>query len=59
MAFWKLPAGPPGKGCSSLESRATEAPAQIYQLHLKSRPTRTNTLQFPLLQLLHSLCLNY
>lgn len=31
----------------------------IYQLHLKSSTTRTNTLQFPLLQLLHSLCLNY
>lgn len=31
----------------------------IYQLHLKSSTTRTNILQFPLLQLLHSLCLNY
>lgn len=31
----------------------------IYQLHLKTGRTRTNTLQFPLLQLLYSLCLNY
>lgn len=31
----------------------------IYQLHLESSTTRTNISQFPPLQLLHSLCLNY
>lgn len=41
------------------ESRQWGPGRLIYQLHLKTSTTRTNTLQSPLLQLLHSLCLNY
>lgn len=66
----KRPAGPvwhvppvPSRGaacglCSPGE-RGGWGHGLIYQLHLRSRTTRTNILQFPLLQLLHSLCLNY
>lgn len=55
--FWKLPTERQ-VGLLPLRTRQLRAPPDL-STPFKKPTTRTNILQFPLLQLLHSLCLNY
>lgn len=55
--FWKLPTEQQ-VGLLPLRTRQLRAPPDL-STPFKKPTTRTNILQFPLLQLLHSLCLNY